>query len=145
MSARDLRSRSRAVVGLRARTIATATTTSGAATDSTGWTDCIVIFDAGTITGASTTCDVTITESTTSGGSYSAISGAAFAQVGTSSGGATTYVGHIKLGRSGGPYIKASVVTTGAAVSVPLSITYLFYNKVDSGAGSSNTYSFQVN
>ena len=140
----DLRTDAIVKGAFRSRTLASATTTTGTAVDTTGYTDCLVIMDVGTITGSGTTADATITEATTGGGSYSAITGAAFAQVATTGGGATVYVGHIKLGRSGGPWIKASILTAGAAVSVPVSMVYVLYNKGDSANWSANTQSFQV-
>lgn len=145
MSSRDLRTSCLPKIGFRARTLATATTTQGAAVDTSGYTDCLVIFEVGSITGSGTTLDMDIRESTASAGTYTAITGAAFAQVGTTSGGSTLYFGHIKLGRSGGPFLKCVAVTVGAAVSAPCALIYVLYNKVDTAAWSAPTMAFQVN
>jgi len=84
----------------------------GAEIDTKGWDEALVIVNAGTATGTNT---VTVTECTSSGGSFSAISGAAFTAI-TSANDDAIYVGRIKL--QGANPARARYIKVLATVTV---------------------------
>jgi len=65
----------------------------GAEIDTKGWDEALVIVNAGTATGTAT---ITVTECASSGGSFSAITDAAFTAI-TSANDDAIYVGRVKL------------------------------------------------
>jgi len=99
-----------------------ASTVNGAAVDTIGFEDCLVVLIAGTA-GASATVDVVIQESSASGSGFAAITGAAFTQV-TTANDLTVYVGRISLlGRKRYLRAVATVATAASIASVQFVLT----------------------
>lgn len=141
----DFRSHHKVVQALKADNYAASTHTS-AEIDTAGFAEAVVIFDAGTV-GASGTVDVTVTDSDTSGGSFAAVTGAAFTQV-IASNDEAVYVGRIRLNSAtaGTPdkcnrYIKVQAVVGTAACD--LGVTVLLLGAVNTGV-TLNTMSFSI-
>jgi hypothetical protein len=101
---------------LGAQSISGGTTVSGTAVDTQGAAEVVISVNLGTFT-ATGTADVTVTECATSGGTYTAITGATFAQF-TTSNDADTYKGRIKIGAGRLRYMKIKVVQATAAILI---------------------------
>lgn len=101
---------------LGAQSITGGTTVSGTAVDTQGAAEVVISVNLGTFT-ATGTADVTVEECATSGGSYTAITGAVFTQF-TTSNDAATYKGRIKMGAGRLRYQKVKVVQATAAILI---------------------------
>ena len=111
-----------------------ASTHNSAAIDTAGYHQALVVFSAGTHGGTS---DVTVEAATTSGGSYSAVSGAVFAQVSSSNDDAV-FVGRINLqGTDRFLKVKAVVGTSACDLAVSVILTPYY-------TGDGATFSFEV-
>lgn len=113
--ARDIKS----VQSLKADNYGVATN-NGVAVDAAGYDEAVIIFDAGTV-GASGTVDVKVQESDTSGGTYTDITGASFAQV-TATNDDAIYVGTIRLEGARKQFLRAVAVVGVAACDLGVSI-----------------------
>jgi hypothetical protein len=107
------------------------------AIDTAGYHQALVVYNAGTTAGAGTT-DITVEAATTSGGSYTAVSGAAFAQV-TTANDEAVYVGRVNLTGTD-RYLKVKAVQGGGAAA-EFAVTMIL-TPYYSGDGS--TFSFEV-
>lgn len=141
----DFRSNHMVVQGLKADNWATGTQTS-AAIDTVGFAEAIIIFDAGTV-GASGTVDVTVTDCDTSGGTYAAVTGAAFTQV-VAANDEAIYVGRIRLDSATAGttdkvnrFLKIQAVVGTAACDFGVSV--LLLNSTGTGV-TLNTMSFSI-
>lgn len=118
-------------------TLGTGTQVSSAI-DTLGYREAIFVLYAGTLSTGTT--DVTITECDTSGGSYAAITGAAFTQV-TSSNDNALYVGRINLdGRK--RYLKVSAVIATAASEH--AVVVALANPISAAVSQTNTLAFNL-
>lgn len=116
-----------------------ASTVLGDAIDAIGADFATVILMAG-VTATSGTLDVTVESSIATGGTYAAITGAAFAQV-TPSNDNAIYVGRIRLhGKE--RFLKVSAVT---AVAASIFSTVVILSKFDDEVLQTVTYAFEVN
>lgn len=104
---------------LKAQSITSATTTNGTAVDCSGYDQVTWLLDCGTFTGASPAADVKIQESATSGGTYTDITGAAFAQVLLANDEAT-YLGACRMSAAK-PFQRAVCVSSGTITAIPIS------------------------
>lgn len=111
-----------------------------AAIDTLGFTEALIVLYAGTCS-ATGTLDVTVTECDTSGGTYAAITGAAFTQITASNDVAQPYHGRISLvGRE--RYLKiSSVVGTDVAEAA---IVVILGGPVEAPTTPSQTISFNL-
>ncbi len=141
----DFRSHHKVVQALKADNYSTGTAIS-AEIDTAGFAEAVIIFDAGTV-GTSGTVDVTVTDSDTSGGTFTAVTGAAFTQV-ISTNDEAVYVGRIRLNSAtaGTPdkcnrFIKVQAVVGTAACD--LGVTVLFLGAVHTGV-TLNTMAFSI-
>lgn len=89
------------------------TTVNGTAVDTAGYDEAVIVLDCGT-TAATGTLDVKVQESDTSGGTYTDITGAAFAQV-TPTNDDAIYVGTIRLEGARKQFIRVVGVAATAA------------------------------
>lgn len=141
----DFRSHHKVVQALKADNYTAATHTSSEI-DTAGFAEAVIIFDAGTM-GASGTVDVTVRDTDTAGGSYAAVTGAAFTQVVTANE-ATVYVGRIRLNSATAGttdkcnrYIKIQAIVGTAACD--LGVTVLLLGAVNSSV-TLNTMAFSI-
>ena len=114
-------------------------TVTGTAVDLTGFDEAIILFQAGTA-GTSATVDVKVTESATTGGTYTDVPSAAFPTV-TTGNDEVLRVGRIALGPARKPFLKG-VVTVGTAASIA-GVTIIGSGKRTVG-NISNSFSFDV-
>lgn len=113
------------ISALAAITHASAATFLGAAVDCSGYGEVTYIMDTGILTGAACATDVKITESATSGGTYTDITGAAFAQV-TASNDVATYLGRVRVNPAK-PFQKVSETTSGTVTTCPISVSAILH------------------
>lgn len=108
----------------------------GAAIDTAGYHQAMIVFNAGTV-GSSATVDVKVQECDTSGGTYTDVTGAAFTQVDANNDDAT-YVGRVNL--NGTKRFIRVVLTVGTAASE--AGTSVLMSPYYTGDGS--TFDFEV-
>lgn len=101
----------KAAIGIKADAHAAGTIT-GTGVDTTGFSELMVVVNAGTFA-ATATVDITLEESDASGSGYAAISGAAFTQL-TTSNDDNIYVARVRLGGRD-KYVRAVAVVANAA------------------------------
>lgn len=75
----------------------TAATVNGAVIDALGFSEALFILDTGQFGGTSPTLDVALYESDASGGTYTAVTGAAFTQITTANDDADVYLMRVRL------------------------------------------------
>lgn len=141
----DFRSHHKVMQALKADAYTAATHTS-AEIDTAGFAEAVIIFDAGTV-GASGTVDVTVTDCDTAGGTFAAVTGAAFTQV-VAANDEAVYVGRIRLNSAtaGTPdkcnrFIKVQAVVGTATCD--LGVTVLLLNATGTGV-TLNTMAFSI-
>lgn len=108
----------KAVQAYGSATLASAATTTGTAVDGSGFEFIHYTLDVGTLVGAGCTVAVKITESATSGGAYTDITGAAFASV-TSANHNAAYNGEARVNPAK-PFQKVSITTSGTVTAAPV-------------------------
>jgi hypothetical protein len=128
----------RVVKGKADLSVAAATGIEGIAVDTLGFDDCLVVMDTGT---ANTSIEnIIVEECATSGGTFTAVTGAAFATV-TTSLDDNAYVGRIYLGpRQRFLHIQFDVVGTAADVS----FMFILSRATEMPVSQQNTLVFNV-
>jgi len=107
-------------------TLASAATFLGAAVDCSGYDEATYIEDIGVLVGAGCTINAKITECATSGGSYSDITGAAFAAAVVTTNNNQSFMGRCRVDPAK-PFQKVSVTSSGTVTGAPLAITLLLH------------------
>ncbi len=107
--------------------------------DCRGFRRALIILHAGALPSSACTLDVTVQSATTQGGSYSAITGAAFTQV-TIANDNAIYIGSIDLTQTQ-RWLRTSAVVAGSQAE--FSVSVILYEHQDSNY-QSVTYSFAV-
>jgi hypothetical protein len=113
----------------------TSTQTSSAVDTGGGWGTLVVNVNAGTFTGDGA-MTIKVQSATTSGGSYTDITGAAFTQI-TTANDDTCYLGSVKLDGSYGQYFKV-VCTYAGTGNALLAVDLVFLLPEDSALASSS-------
>lgn len=113
----------------------TSTQTSSALDTGGGWGTLMISVNAGTFT-SSATMDIKVQAATTSGGSYSDITGAVFTQISTSNDDAC-YLGSIKLDGTHAQFFKV-VCTYGGGGNALLAVDAIFLLPEDSALASTS-------
>lgn len=126
----------KAVLSHKADSYSAGTSLSAAAIDTKGYHQALIVYNAGTSSGGGTT-DITVTAATTSGGTYSAITGAVFSQV-TTANDEAVYVGRVNLDATD-RFLKLSAVQASAAAEFSVSVILTPYY-----TGDGSTFSFEV-
>lgn len=126
----------KAVMGLKADSYAAGTHTQTTGTDTAGFHQAMIVYNAGTTATGGTT-DLKVTAATTEGGSYSDVSGAAFTQV-TTSNDEAVYVGRINLNGTD-RFLKVSAVQATAAAEFSVTIVL-----TPNYTGDGSTFAFEV-
>jgi len=118
------------------QTIASNTTVNGSAVDCQTADDHIsAVYTTGDCGDATTTITIFLTECDTSGGSYTAISGATLTLTGSATAN-DSLAGAISTRLRSKRYVKANVTTaSGSSISVPISVLVEGRKKITGGAG----------
>lgn len=103
----------------------THSTSVGAAVDCSGFDKVAYVLDVGAFSGAGNTADLKITESATSGGAYTDITGAVFAQLSSANHNAT-YLGEVHVNPLK-PFQKVSCTSAGTITTGALSCSALLH------------------
>lgn len=131
---------------LDAVTIASATTTTGLSIDTIGWRWATVIVQVGVVAGTTSGVSGIVEASSTTSGTFAAITGATFSAAALLAG-ATIRAARIDLTQlaSDGSqrWIHVEFTTTGAAPSVPISACVIL-SEHDNSSRQSVTYDFAI-
>lgn len=113
----ELAANTKSIQGIKAQSSSTVVT--GSAVDLSGYNEAMIVLDCGTTT-ATGTLDVIVTSSATTGGTYTAVTGAVFTQV-TPTNDDAIYVGRLRVDKDK-PFIKiqATAATAASVYSVTI-------------------------
>lgn len=118
-------------------TISSDTDTDSSAIDLTNYEGPVhLIYSIGNSGDASTTIAIKLRQATTSGGTYSDVTGGAFSTLAASATANDNTTGMLRIDNWTGPFVKTRVTTAGGGTpSVPISVLVLGRLKIGGGSG----------